>query len=83
MDYNIRYKKGVEKDLAHIAKADVRRIIDKLEKELSKRADAYPLLKGPFSGMRKLRVGDYRIIFAINEEEVSILRIGHRRSIYK
>ena len=83
MAYNITYKKSVEKDLSRLGKPEARRILDKIEKELSARADNYPLLKGEFAGLQKLRVGDYRIIFAILEQEVLILRIGHRRDIYK
>ena len=83
MAYNITYKKSVEKDLSRLGKSEARRILDKIEKELSGRADHYPLLKGAFAGLRKLRVGDYRVIFAILEQKVLILRIGHRRDIYK
>jgi len=81
--YNITYKKSVEKDLSRLGKPDARRILDKIEKELGARADNYPLLKGDFAGLRKFRVGDYRVIFAILEQNVLILRIGHRRDIYK
>jgi len=40
-------------------------------------------LKGRFSGLRKYRVGDYRVIYVILEEDVVILRIGDRKEIYK
>ena len=83
MAYNTTYKKSVEKDLSRLGKPEARRILDKIEKELSARAAKYPLLKGAFAGLRKLRVGDYRVIFAVLEQEVLILRIGHRRDIYK
>ena len=83
MVYNINYKKSVAKDLSRLGKPEARRILDKVEKELSVRADNYPLLKGEFAGLRKLRAGDYRIIFALLEQEVLVLRIGHRRNIYK
>ena len=29
-----------------------------------------------------LRVGDWRVVFALREEEVWILKIGHRRDVY-
>ena len=29
-----------------------------------------------------LRVGDWRVIFALRDEEVWILKIGHRRDVY-
>ena len=83
MAFEIAYKKSVEKDLAHLAKTVARRILDKIEKELAMRAEAYPVLKGQFSGLRKLRIGDYRVIFAILGQQVLVLRIGHRRESYE
>ena len=83
MAFEIAYKKSVGKDLAGLGKAESRRILDKIEKELPARADSYPVLKGQFSGLRKLRVGDYRIIFAILGDLVLVLRIGHRRGVYE
>lgn len=82
MAYNITYKKSVQKDLSHLGKAETRRILEKIEKDLAEKAESYPLLKGQFAGLRKLRIGDYRIVFAILGKEVLILRIGHRREIY-
>ena len=83
MAFEIAYKKSVEKDLASLGKSVARRILDKIEKELPARADSYPVLKGQFSGLRKLRVGDYRVIFAILGAQVLVLRIGHRRGVYE
>ncbi len=34
-------------------------------------------------GTYKFRIGDYRIIFDIEDKDIVILRIGHRREIYK
>ena len=82
MAFDIAYKKSVEKDLANFGKAEARRVLDKIEKDLARRADTYPVLKGQFSGLRKLRVGDYRVIFAILGQQVLVLRIGHRSEIY-
>jgi mRNA interferase RelE/StbE len=81
--YNIKYKKSVQKDLLNLGKSEAKRILDKIEKELSEHANTYPTLKGSFSGLRKLRVGDYRVVFAIMEQDVIVLRIGHRREAYK
>ena len=82
MAFEIAYKKSVRKDLANLGKAEARRVLDKIEKDLSTRADRYPALKGQFAGLRKLRVGDYRVIFAILGQQVLVLRIGHRSEIY-
>lgn len=83
MAYNIQYKRSVEKDLARLDKREARRILDKIEKELSAQPDRYPTLKGEFEGLRKMRMGDYRIIYAVLGNDVLILRIGNRREVYR
>jgi mRNA interferase RelE/StbE len=81
--YNILYKKSVQRDLKKLGKPEALKILDQLEIDLSKKPASYPLLKGKFAGLRKYRVGDYRIIYAILDENVVVLRIGHRREVYK
>ncbi len=83
MAYNVVYKKAVHRDLKKLSKAAARRVIEQLEKDLSKRPETYPVLKGQFTGLRKYRVGDYRVIYAIIEKDVLVLRIGYRRDIDK
>lgn len=83
MAFEITYKKSVAKDLSSLGKAEAKRILDKIDRDLGTRADSYPALKGQFSGLRKLRVGDYRVIFALLGLQVLVLRIGHRREIYE
>jgi mRNA interferase RelE/StbE len=51
----------------------------KIEDELPEKAETFPVLTGKFSGLRKFRVGDYRVIFFIIGDTALILRIGHRR----
>jgi mRNA interferase RelE/StbE len=81
--YNIVYKKSVERDLKKLSKAEARRVLNQIEEELPKKADTYPVLKGPFAGLRRYRVGDYRVIYAILGNEVVVLRIGHRKEVYR
>jgi len=81
--YNILFKKSVQRDLKRLGKTEARRILDQLEKELSKKPEAYPILKGDFAGLRKCRIGDYRIIYALMDEDVVVLRIGHRKEVYR
>jgi len=40
-------------------------------------------LKDPRLGTYRLRIGDYRVIFDIEGDEIVILRVGHRRDIYR
>jgi len=81
--YNIVYKKSVQRDLKKLSRVEAHRILNQVEEELSKNADTYPVLKGQFAGLRKYRVGDYRVIYAILGNDVVVLRIGHRRDVYK
>ena len=83
MAYNIVYKKSVQRDLKKVPKMEADRILNQIEQELSQNADAYPVLKGQFAGLRKYRVGDYRVIYAIIGDDCLVLRIGHRKEVYK
>ena len=83
MGYNITYKKSVAKDLKRISKAQAKRILNMIDTELTKNPESFPALSGPFAGMRKLRVGDYRVIFVIIDQAVLILRIQDRKDVYR
>jgi mRNA interferase RelE/StbE len=82
--YNISFKNSVTQDLKGIDKKQIKRIFDKIEKDLAEKPDQYPELKGKFAGLRKFRVGDYRIIYSITSDNtVLILRIKHRKEAYE
>lgn len=40
-------------------------------------------LKNYKYGSSRFRIGDYRIIFDIESDKIVILKIGHRKEIYK
>jgi mRNA interferase RelE/StbE len=81
--YNIVYKKSVQRDFKKLPKAKAGRILNDIEQELSKNADTYPVLKGHFAGLRRYRIGDYRVIYALLGDDCLVLRIGHRKEVYK
>lgn len=83
MSYKIAFKKSVSRDLKKIDRDQVKRILRKIEENLPEKADGFPVLTGKFAGLRKFRVGDYRIIYALIEDTVLILRISHRRESYR
>lgn len=37
----------------------------------------------PRLGMYRFRIGDYRVIFDLAKDDIVILRVGHRRDIYR
>jgi mRNA interferase RelE/StbE len=81
--YNIVYKKSVHRDLKRLSKPEAKRLLDLIETELVKRPESNPVLKGQFAGLRKYRIGDYRVIYALLGSDVIILRIGDRKDVYK
>jgi len=83
LSYNIAFKKSVARDLKRIGKDQVDRILRKIEEELPEKADTIPLLSGKFSGLRKFRVGNYRVIYSILGDTALILRISHRREVHR
>ncbi len=83
MAYNVVFKKSVSRDLGKLGREDARRIIRRLEKDLSDKPASYPVLKGKFAGLRKHRIGAYRVIYTILGQDVLVLRVGHGREVYK
>ena len=83
MNYKIAFKKSVSRDLKKLDKDQVKRILKKIEDELPHKADTLPTLTGKFSGLRKFRIGDFRVIFSIIGDTALILRIRHRKEAYK
>lgn len=81
MAYRIAFKKSVSRDLRKLGKGEADRVLLRVASELSDSADSCPELKGRFTGLRKFRVGDYRVVFAIIGDFVLITRIGHRRDV--
>ena len=57
--------------------------MDKIDEDLIQDPDRFPALSGPFTGMRKYRVGDYRVVFVIIEDCVLILKIQDRKDVYR
>ena len=83
MAYRITFKKSVTRDLKKLDIKAAGRILDLITEELPEIADSLPELKGKFSGFRKYRIGEYRVIFTILNDSVLITRIRHRREVYE
>ena len=81
MAFKIVYRQSVLKDLSRASKAEAGRILDRIESDLAERADSCLPSKGRFAGLRKYRIGDYRVIFAIIDDEAVILRIGDKKDV--
>lgn len=84
MAYSLKIKASAAKALRRIDKPDRLRLITAIDR-LAEEPTAGGVLKGEFSGLRRLRVGDYRIIYEVIHDELTVLvvRLGHRREIYR
>lgn len=82
--YSIKIKSSASKSLSRIPKQDRLRLIEGIDR-LREEPLAGGALKGEFSGLRRLRVGVYRIVYEVIHEQVAVLvvRIGHRRDVYR
>ncbi|MGB3562452.1 MAG: type II toxin-antitoxin system RelE/ParE family toxin [Thermoanaerobaculia bacterium] len=83
MGYSLKIKASAAKALRRIDKPERLRLISAIDR-LANEPTAGGVLKGEFSGLRRLRVGDYRIIYEVihNELTVLVVRVGHRREVY-
>lgn len=85
MNYRIDYTSTALDHLDRITHAERKRIVKKIEILAD---NPFPsgskLLKG-FSGFYRIRVGDYRVIYSVqrNVITITIAAIGHRGDIYK
>lgn len=83
--YKIIYHPKVVK--IDVPKLD-KKIKDRIKKSIETKLVGHPelyssYLKNTLSDYRKLRVGDYRIIFKVVGKNIKILIIGHRKDVYK
>jgi mRNA interferase RelE/StbE len=79
----VEYKASVEKDLRRLGKQAALRILSRIEKSLLREGRSGEPLSGEFAGLFRLRAGDYRVIYARTDEGYLVLRVGHRRDIYR
>lgn len=82
--YELRFRPSVAKDLRGIPRADVRRILARVE---GLRDDPRPPGAEKLSAQERYRVrqGAYRILYTVGDTEliVEVVKIGHRRDVYR
>ncbi len=82
--YQINWKKSAVKSAKKLPQQIKKNILRKIE-ELCVKPQKGELLKGDLENLRRIRVGDYRIIYWVDKEkrEILIVKIGRRGDIYK
>lgn len=84
--YQIIFGRSAEKDLEQLPLKETKRIskvIDELAKE--PRPIGSKKLKGTDRNLWRVRIGDYRVVYNINDtiKIVDIRKVGHRKDIYE
>ncbi|HET8926347.1 MAG TPA: type II toxin-antitoxin system RelE/ParE family toxin [Microbacterium sp.] len=85
MRYEITYAQSALKALRKLDRGVARRILTAIDALAhDPRPPGCLQLKGG-SGEMRIRVGDYRIVYDVNDGEVVILvlAVGHRREVYR
>lgn len=83
--YRIEFLPSARRDLAALPKDIQRRIARRIDSlSDNPRPSGGAVLRGE-EGLVRIRVGDYRVIYQVNDPVFSVLvaKIGHRRQIYK
>lgn len=83
----IRFSAHALKQLKKIDRPVAMRIIDYLENKVAQLDEPRQLgkaLQGQLANLWRYRIGDYRVIVEIQDEElvVYVVKIGHRKDIY-
>ena len=84
MTYSVRIKASAAKQLARLDVGTRRLLVEQIDR-LAADPHVGTVLKGERDGLRRLRVGAYRIVFEVRNREIVVLvvRVGHRGSVYR
>jgi mRNA interferase RelE/StbE len=83
--YKVLIKKSALKDLDAVPKPDQKRLLDAIGSRLANDPYQGKALSGEFKGLYRWRSGKFRIIYEIQQDilVVLVLRIGHRKDVYR
>ena len=82
--YKIELNRKAQRSLGRLPKGDFDAVLDAV-KGLANSPRPKGVEKIKSAGLWRVRQGDYRIVYSIDDSQktVTVLRIGHRREIYK
>jgi mRNA interferase RelE/StbE len=83
MKYELVYTKRAIKDIQKLDTDVKERIGKTLSRDKENPLVYAEKLTESLLGTYRFRIGDYRAVFDIENNEIVVLRVGHRREIYK
>ncbi|MEO0091488.1 MAG: type II toxin-antitoxin system RelE/ParE family toxin [candidate division WOR-3 bacterium] len=81
--FQILFTQRAIRDLTNINSDVKSRLASKLKEYATDPMQYARKLIDPKIGTYRFRIGDYRVIFDIDKENIVVLRIGHRKDIYR
>jgi len=85
LSYKIIFDDKVIKDLKSIDKPWQKKVLKAIQEKLSENPLIGKKLVGDLSSFYRLRVGDYRVIYEIIDDElvIVVIKIRHRKFVYR
>ena len=83
MAHELIYTKRARQDIKKLDKVAQKRLAKALQRLSQKPFFSAKKLILPQLGGYRYRVGNHRVIFDVEDKKIIILRVGHRREIYK
>ena len=82
--YKVEIRRRPQRALDKLPESDFEAVIKSI-KNLAQTPRPRGIEKVKTTGLWRIRQGDYRIIYAIDDNEslVTVVRVGHRREIYR
>lgn len=83
--YSLLIKRSAEKELKKLPAVDLRRVVDRIHDLAQQpRPSGCEKLSGEAERYR-VRQGDYRIVYGIDDAArlIEVVKIGHRREVYR
>ena len=85
--YSLKFLNSSKKEFKNLDKATQKIIKEKLlllAQNPDNLKNNIKALKGEFKGKFRLRIGNYRVVYTIDNEQIIIIvvRIGHRKEVY-
>ncbi|MCL4377149.1 MAG: type II toxin-antitoxin system RelE/ParE family toxin [Actinobacteria bacterium] len=83
MSYKLLYTKTAYNDIKKLDRIAKKRIGKKIEEYSKDPLLNSKKLTNSTIGTYRWRIGNYRVVFDLDNKNIVILRVGHRREIYK
>ena len=83
MEYKIVFTRRATRDVSRLEPEVKERIGDALKRYSKDPLNYARKMVDPSLGSYRFRIGDYRVIFDLEGHKLIVLRIGHRKEIYR